>query len=544
MKAFSSLLIGSLICLFMTPYGYGQNAKKSNIKNSDAEIEKPKAFYDLNDQLMKSKWDLDHLINDALGNLDQFISDIPESIKNISIIRIEGDEHIYVNTISLKYKLQNALLESDRFKIIECRQCSNMKVFVEDESLILSHAVESNDQIKKLGEELNIQAYVQGVVTINESVGRIQLNLQLIDINDGNILKTTVLESFFNKQKKSKDKSKKKTKNQVDLETSAMNLDLLYSQILPQVSSLLKELPADIQTLTIAEYNRDKKYEVDTDRFRNLFEHQLINKSRIKIIECPTCGIQNQIALKNAEVSSSSADTSKRMQQIAKQVGFDAYIQSNIFVNEDKKHLALSVKVINTEDNSIISSYTYQSKIYIEESLHSIAMLPSVSISSEAEVNVDGNKKTAIIESVLILQYQYMTNSIIDDLMIGFQYDQLQGNQSEESNDLSLNANIFYFATNYHLPFYIDEQPFLTVGLSYGYGMLSGEAGSSSSDTIVSGFKLGAEATITASFSLGYHYYMLEAPDLEHEYDYNGGTISSYQSFNGHGGGISFRYIF
>ena len=140
--------------------------------------------------LPKSRWDVDLLFAQLLGQLPDFLGQLPQNVKRVTLLNLEGDQSYDLNANRLSYRLLNGLVAQGRLEMVECRQCSNLKIYVDKDSLVLAKSLESNEQYQALGKQLRIDAYLQGFLEMDEREGRLTLNLKLVRTEDGSVIKT------------------------------------------------------------------------------------------------------------------------------------------------------------------------------------------------------------------------------------------------------------------------------------------------------------------------------------------------------------------
>ena len=140
--------------------------------------------------LPKSRWDVDGLFEQLLGQLPDFLGRLPQNVKRVTLLNLEGDPSYDLNANRLSYRLLNSLVAQGRLEMVECRQCSNLKIYVDKDSLVLAKSLESNEQYQALGRQLKIDAYLQGFLEMNEREGRLTLNLKLVRTEDGSVVNT------------------------------------------------------------------------------------------------------------------------------------------------------------------------------------------------------------------------------------------------------------------------------------------------------------------------------------------------------------------
>lgn len=515
--------------------------------NPDENPQDPPAPTDVETEgkLKQLSWDMDRLFDDALDQINDFVRDVPAAVNRVSIVRIDGDENVFVNTISLKYKLQDALIKNGRFRIVECRQCSNMKVYVEDESLILSRAVESNAEISKLGKELNIDAYIQGAVSINESVGKVQLSLMLIDVKDGTILSSTNLNSHYTGKDstaiaaaKSAAPAKKVSKSSTDME-----VDDLFPKLLSKIPDQLKGLPSNIKRVAISEFRGDDKYELDERLLKSQFERMLVNESGLTIVECPTCGAQQEFALRDAEVFTTSASTAKRIRNLSQQIGFDAYISSDIKILEDEQKIELNLKVVDTQDYKIVKAFKVRTlddeRILDKDSDHAWMIIPTNLVTLEGDANWNGaGFDSDKVDSFVGLGYQYATTTAFDNFLVGLDFG------FSLANDIPSYFTSAFFFVKYRIPFTYKNYRLFDASFGMGtVGVHSDVGGCSGMDYQIEGMpiRLEFDSLLTPSLSAGLAYYGLGSHTLTFA-DCNSQTPTQY--FNGNGIAIQFKYNF
>jgi len=529
-------LIGATISIFMlclaAPIGLAQTAKptageEETVDNATLPGIKSDA------KLKQSRWDLEQLVDNALDQLPDFLNEIPNTIKRISVVRLDGDEYIYVNTVSLKNKLHNELISSGKFEVVECRQCNNMKVYVEDESLILSRAIESNDQLAKLGKELKLDAYIQGVVTVNETLGKIQIGLQFINIKTGVVLKSASLDSFYLADDEADEGKALQASN---LEKSTLDLEVLFPRLLTKVPEVLSDLPGDISSVTLGELRGDDTYYVDKQRLQVLFENALVNKAGLNVIECPMCTDQQ-------------ATSSSQMKKLGHRQGFDAYIKSNLKIHEEDQKIEFNFKIINAKDNSIakaISLKTLDEDSTLEsDSEHSFTIIPFVTMMLQGDVYSDGEWVTGTASGFTGLQYRFVTTSIFENLLIGFDFEMFSPT-SKDYDELAASVALVNIILKYRLPFKLNN--YRVANLAFGYGAVSSVMASTGDDSVTGGLsnnapmKLEGDILITPSLGVGLAYYMLGTLNFTYNEDEFG--FDPEQTFTGSAFGLYFRYTF
>lgn len=544
------ILVSLVIVVLSTPIAVAQSGEPAS---GEEETVDTTAIPDLeaDADLKESRWDLDRLFDDALAQIPAFLSGVPEQINKVSVVRIDGDEKIYVNTVSLKYKLQDALMKHSDLTVVECLQCNNMKVYVEDESLILSRAAESNEALRRLGNELGIDAYIQGVVTINEAFGKIQLNLQMVDIEDGTILKSTALKSFYSEKPEEEltVEASLQAKREEMYETD-LDLEALFPRLLERLPLHLGDLPQNIQKIAIGNIQGDDIYFVDTSRLRNLFENTLVNQTDIKVVECIMCSAQEYYSLRDAAVYPDSAATAKRMKMLSEQLGFDAYISSNVKIHEDEEKLELNLKVVNMEDSTIVKTVsltTTDDDIEEDSSEHSLTFLPyaAFTLEGDASVNDDNEAVSGTMKSMLGLQYRFVTTTIIDNLLIGFDYEYFVHNSNETDDGIRAELQLLNLILKYRLPFEFAGYRAFNAAFGYGSGSIKATTQNDYDEDagLSSTIKLEGDMLITPSLSAGLGFYMLGSAEIEFdEEDCDGKKLK--QDFAGNSLALYIRLTF
>ena len=143
--------------------------------------------------LPKSRWEVDRLFVQLLEQLPSFVSKLPQNVKRVTLLNLDGDQTYDLTPNRLSYQLLNALVSEGRLEMVECRQCSNLKIYVEDDTLVLAKSLDTNEQYQALGKKLNIDAYLQGFLEIDEESGKLSLNLKLVRTSDGSVVRTASL---------------------------------------------------------------------------------------------------------------------------------------------------------------------------------------------------------------------------------------------------------------------------------------------------------------------------------------------------------------
>ncbi|MDT8445468.1 MAG: hypothetical protein RRB13_01070 [bacterium] len=143
--------------------------------------------------LPASRWDTEKLFDQVLTQLPGVLKELPQNIKRVTLLQLEGDPNYDLRPLRLRHRLLHALVANGRLEMVECRQCANLKIYVEQDSLILSRTVETNEQYKALGKELNIDSTLQGFLELDEKNGVLALNLKLVRTGDGSVVKTASL---------------------------------------------------------------------------------------------------------------------------------------------------------------------------------------------------------------------------------------------------------------------------------------------------------------------------------------------------------------
>jgi len=565
-------------------------ASSQRVKKENNSLAIPTLKEDMS--LPRSRWDIGRLFDRVLEKLPKFLDGLPKNIKKVSIVRLEGDEHIYINTTSLLYKMQKVIIDHRKFKVIECRECNNMKVFVEEDSLILARTVETNEQFQKLGKKLGIDAYLQGMVMINEKSGQLQLNLQIVRVKDGVILKADVIDSHFVNEMSGK---KLKAAMAVDayqkrLKPAPLDVEKYYHQILEEVNPFLKNIPSNIKTVTVSRFKGDNKHYVDIERLRYLFQNALINRSNLLFVECPQCGIQKYYVNKGMLVLSASKENEQRYQDLGQRLGFQAYIEASIFIDERRKTIELDLKLIRAKNNIIIKTGVFSApnaeqiaerdkqlkvkrKEFVEKSMRSaekkakkteerrLAEERKTLADAKAKelesgeafltfVPVMGFKTTGLVEKNNIynsetvntfmgIGYRYVIYTFWENIQIGVDLEYYMAMPDKGEESLATSLVLIEPILRYKVPVNVfGFQCLAAYAGIYGYGIAS-----SGGQAQLSVIKFGGSLFVTKGFSVGVDVFMAGSTKIDTgETDDNNAAIEN--KFEGTGVGINMRFLF
>lgn len=126
--------------------------------------------------------DKDTLDADTLRKIDY-------SILRVALYQIEDRRSIQVQKSThamLESRITEKLVESGRFQVVSCVECKTTRVTLVNQKLKVSQPIESNDQLKELGEKLKVDAFLlwQTIATEDSE----SISFQLVKAEDNTVI--------------------------------------------------------------------------------------------------------------------------------------------------------------------------------------------------------------------------------------------------------------------------------------------------------------------------------------------------------------------
>ncbi|PCI28694.1 MAG: hypothetical protein COB67_05825 [SAR324 cluster bacterium] len=503
----------------------------------------------VNTEMPRSQWNLDQLYERVLKKVTPFFQDLPSDVKRITITQLEGDETYFINTINYRYKLQSKILSAQGAELVECSQCNNMKIYVEQDSLILSRGIESNEQYKELGDALNIDAYVQGFFVVHEDSGSLELNLKLVSMRTGTILKALSLNSDPERKIVSPNTIASITTESVaSLRFPTFDTDVPFRRILTQLGRFTADIQG-IQRAIILKLHSDPAYYLDRPRYKSMLEASLLNLGAFNMIDCSHCA-QTRLSVRGGKLIVQDQSLSLvEYEQLRKRLGFDGYIEGYFHVNETKQDLELSLKLIRAEDGIVLRNMTFSGQSNLDSTggnvrmagngkkLNSaIAVYPAMSFKFSGPVTKDSTTKIETIDQFLGVEYRFLGNTFWEELEFGLDAGAFYGITSNQTSDLSISILSITPLIRYRAPWKLEEKYHLYAHLGMGWAIVG-------SSGIQNAYKYGVEFYITNSIAIGLESISIPSTDVElSTKDSQGNTLEG--EFQGSGSSLTIRGYF
>ncbi len=125
--------------------------------------------------------------------LDQLFDPFPDSVRQVdpSVVKVvvfretRQDRYPELNTL-IENRVTDELIRTNRFKVVECRECRTPRVVSDEKSFSYSNTIESNLRLAEIGQRLG----VDGVLMWNTmGTGKnVIVNFRLIRANDGAVV--------------------------------------------------------------------------------------------------------------------------------------------------------------------------------------------------------------------------------------------------------------------------------------------------------------------------------------------------------------------
>ena len=158
-------------------HSYGDEATVDSILSSE---ERPSSLYAGFSQLLDDEhtFELDDL-SDMVGprikrvalyyNGDRLHRKIPKQVHKM-----------------IENKLMGKIISHERFVVVECVDCRNTKVIFKEDSLKVTKAIESNQDLRKMSRQVRVDAFVFWNASLH--LNKFTINLRMVDGKDNTIL--------------------------------------------------------------------------------------------------------------------------------------------------------------------------------------------------------------------------------------------------------------------------------------------------------------------------------------------------------------------
>lgn len=129
------------------------------------------------------------LLDDDKTLVLEELIDLEDSVKRIALYhngdrlhrRIPKQVHLMIEN-----KLMHRVLDSERFEVIQCIECRMTQVQLQGERLEISHAAESNQQLRKLGKKVRADAFLFWNSSVHDE--KFTINLRMVDARNNELL--------------------------------------------------------------------------------------------------------------------------------------------------------------------------------------------------------------------------------------------------------------------------------------------------------------------------------------------------------------------
>jgi len=500
--------------------------------------------------IQQSPQNQDKLLVDALQQLPAFFNAIPGSIQRILIITIEKGNTVRLDPLIIKQRIKEVFLKFGRFQIVECNGCFNNKMYLEDKSIAPNHLVDTDNQMIQLSESMRIDAYLQAAVHYNNSAGKLVVKFQFIKGRDNTIIKKGNLFSA-SLPKRDKPSSINSRVQDENLDSSDLNLDRFFPRLIQKIPPLLSGLPKRINRVVLFNPLGDGIFEFDHTGVKRLMEDTFVNKTNLRVVECQECIIWQTQMESEKKFRDILNEEDFRMRFLSHQVGFDAYIISNVRIHEERKQVELNLIIVSVKENTIIKTLhlveTDVNRSIVGDSEHSTAVIPFTTMNLKGDyAQNQGVFEEGEASGYVGLQYRYLTTTLFEHLLTGMDFE-LYAPTTKNESDNQIESSLYNLAffSQYRLPFELANHRLINVGLGYGLAGLHSKFAHKAKLFVFELIKLEVEFVITSSLSFGITGQFIG----EHELQWNESVSDSRgdipkQTFKGDSMNFSLRYAF
>lgn len=309
-------------------------------------------------------------------------------------------------------------------------------------------------------------------------------------------------------------------KEQFDDEIDQEVVDAFYKDLNLQVQSFVKDVPADIKKVAIGRVEGEQML-LEGLNVRSRLLSNLYGSKRFELYDCDQCQ-KLQVSMRGNRIHVDTyIDSKKELQRLKKEMGVDAVLRSHVLFDRENNKIQLFFMLIRTEDAGI-AALSQTNTRDTDETKFSVAFMPIIS----GFKVIDGNAKQ---ENFFILSFRVETDIFLDDMKLGFDFDNISEypNEGYEGKSLGTTYTLVPFVS-YNFPIEQEGIKYLSAGLGIGKIIVQ--------DRVEDLIKLEGAVRMTksASFSLVY----FSSPRVELEND------TSPAIFQADGLAFSFRYQF
>ncbi len=362
-------------------------------------------------QLALSKLNIRAMTTDALKRLPDFFQGVPKDVKRISIMRLEMDDQVYLDTLRIQHEMLTAFMAAKRFTVVECRECQKFKLHIEEDTLILSRNIETTEKLKNLGKELKIDAFLFGNVKLDQVSNELRLGLKLVKSSDGTIVQSKTLVGYNSSGKihwtidagrdndfvisgpvyqKETSPSSKPTRLPLSIFRGSLLIPEIYEhpmtseqterlyqfleKALQQLPMFLEQIPPQIKIITVGAIEKTQNYNLSTRKSYQMLLEALKKSSRFEIIECARCKMKQVFLEKKALVFRNSIASPEELMNLYKNNKIEALLRGTIYY-DDIKGVQLGLEMVDTQSGKIIHAGKLTNKPYQKSSKWNIHLV-------------------------------------------------------------------------------------------------------------------------------------------------------------------------
>ncbi|MGK0291496.1 MAG: hypothetical protein ACI86H_002964, partial [bacterium] len=260
-----------------------------------------------------------------------------------------------------------------------------------NDSLILTRNIATTEELQRLGNKLNIDAFLFGEIILDKVTRELHLNLKFVEAKTGKILKIGTLIGHDSKSRifwsieasqsgnfsmsgpiHHKGKSGEEYKSSItrgkillpdyyEFQLGKRKQALVYRLIdnaLLKLPDFIIQIPKEIKKIALSSIEKTQLYNLSTIKLKQSLTDRLLALKRFKVIDCPNCSKKVVTLDKEKIVVGSILDQPEQLKQLFDKQGIEAVLQGNITVDFKKKFVSLGLQLIDTKTGKVIHAQT------------------------------------------------------------------------------------------------------------------------------------------------------------------------------------------